>query len=69
MPSIGYKAPRELRFLHPSGLKEVLVHSLKELEGIKPEREVARIAARVGKKKRQEILKRAEELKIKVLNP
>jgi len=26
-PRIGYGAPRRLRGLHPSGLKEVLVHS------------------------------------------
>jgi large subunit ribosomal protein L32e len=34
-----------------------------------PEYEAARIAHSVGKKKRNEILKRAEELTIKVLNP
>ncbi|MHA1743840.1 MAG: 50S ribosomal protein L32e [Candidatus Heimdallarchaeota archaeon] len=69
MPSPGYGAPRELRYLHPSGFKEVLVHNLKELEKINPEKEAARIAHTVGKKKKAEMLKKAEELKIKVLNP
>jgi large subunit ribosomal protein L32e len=69
MPSVGYGAPRHLRFLHPSGFKEVLVSSLKDLEKVDPKTEAIKIAHTVGKKKRQEILKRAEELKIKILNP
>ena len=67
--SIGYGSPKEVRGLHPCGLKEVLVHNPKELEKVDPEREVVRISSRVGKKKRIEIIKKAEELKIKVLNP
>jgi len=69
MPSPGYGAPKELRYLHPSGLKEVLVYNVKDLEKINPEKEAIRIAHQVGKRKRKEILKKAEELKIKVLNP
>lgn len=69
MPSPGYGKPKELRYLHPSGLKEVLVSNIKELEKINPEKEAVRISHSVGKKKRTEILKKAEELKIKVLNP
>jgi large subunit ribosomal protein L32e len=69
MPSIGYGAPRELRGLHPSGLKEVVVYTPRELERVDPKKEAVKIASTVGKKKRIEILRRAEELKIKVLNP
>ena len=69
MPSIGWKAPKELRFLHPSGLKEVLVHSPKDLEKVDPQKEAIKIAHTVGKRKREEILKKADERKIKVLNP
>ncbi|MGC8812558.1 MAG: 50S ribosomal protein L32e [Candidatus Aenigmatarchaeota archaeon] len=69
MPSPGYGAPRNLKHLHPSGYKEVLVHNVNELGKINPEKEAIKIAHTVGKKKREEILKKAEELKIKVLNP
>ncbi|MEM5829637.1 MAG: 50S ribosomal protein L32e [Candidatus Aenigmatarchaeota archaeon] len=69
MPSIGYGAPKSLRFLHPSGFQEVLVSNLKDLEKVNPSKQAIRIAHTVGRKKRQEILKKAEELKIKVLNP
>ena len=69
VPSKGWRAPKELRGLHPSGYKEVLVHNLKDLEKINPEKEAIRIASSVGKKKRLQILEKAKELKIKVLNP
>lgn len=69
MPSVSYGAPKKLKYLHPSGYNEVLVHNIKELEKITPEKEAIKIASTVGKKKRQEILKKAEEMKIKVLNP
>jgi large subunit ribosomal protein L32e len=69
IPTIGYGAPRELRYLHPSGFKDVLVYNFNDLQMIDPKVEAARIANAVGEKKRKEILKKAEELKIKVLNP
>lgn len=69
MPSVSYGAPRELKFLHPSGFNEIIVNNLKDLEKVNAEKDVARVASTVGKKKRTDILKKAEELKIKVLNP
>jgi len=69
MPSVGYGAPKELRFLHPSGLKEILVSNLKDLEKVDPKTQAIRIAHTVGEKKRKEIIKKAEEMKIKILNP
>lgn len=69
MPTVGYGAPKEMRYLHPSGLKEVLVHNVKDLEKINPEKEAVKIASSVGNKKRNEILKKAEEKKLKILNP
>jgi large subunit ribosomal protein L32e len=58
-----------VRGLHPSGLRERLVHSLAELEGVDPEREAVRVAHRVGKKKKAEIVERAKKLGVRVLNP
>ncbi len=69
MPNPGYGAPKDLRGLHPSGYQEVLVRTLKDLEGLDPAKQAVRIASTVGKKLRSEILKKAEELKLKVLNP
>jgi large subunit ribosomal protein L32e len=66
--SIGYGSPKAARFLHPSGFKEVMVHNVKDLEKINPETEAARVAHKVGMRKRIEIESKADELKIRVLN-
>lgn len=68
MPSIGMKKTESLRFRHPSGLKEKLVFNLKDLEDLK-EGIAIRISSKVGKRKREEILKKAKQLNLKVLNP
>lgn len=65
---IGYRGPKAVRGLHPSGFREILVYSAQELGKINPQYEAIRIASCVGRKKREEILKRAKEMKIKVLN-
>lgn len=69
MPAIGWGAPKNLRSIHPSGFKEVLVHNLNELEKIDAKKEAVKISHTIGKKKRKGILEKAEKLKIKVLNP
>lgn len=69
IPNPGYGAPKSLRFKHPSGLHESLVHNLAELQNLDPKSHAARIAASVGRMKKTEIMKKAEELKIKILNP
>lgn len=66
--SIGYRGPRAVRGLHPTGFKEILVYNVKDLEKIDPKREAARIAGSVGRKKRMEIIEKADELGIVVLN-
>lgn len=68
LPNIGYRVPKLIRGRHPSGFIEVLIHNIKELEGIDPAKYAIRIAASVGKRKRIEIIKRADELGIRVLN-
>jgi len=69
MPSIGYKLPKEIRGLHPSGFAEVMVNNPKALEKIDTKKHVVRIASAVGRRKRDAIIKRAQELKIRVVNP
>ena len=69
MPSIGMRTPKEIRGLHPSGFREVLVERPEELLSVDAKKEAVRIAKKVGRKKREEIKKKAEELGIKVLNP
>ncbi len=67
--AIGYRGPKEARGLHPSGYVEVLVRNVDDVGGVNPETQAVRIARTVGGRKRVEILARAEEMGIRVLNP
>jgi large subunit ribosomal protein L32e len=67
VPKIGYKNSESVRHLHPSGFREVLVHNVDEL--LKAGKDVVvRIAKSVGRKKRVEIVNKAKELGVRVLN-
>ena len=57
------------RGYHPSGHVDVLVHNPAELKVLIPAKDAVRIGAHVGSRKRAEILKRATELGLRVLNP
>ena len=65
---IGYRVPKKVRGLHPSGLRDVLVHNIFELESLSPSVDAARFASGVGKRKRIDLAKRAKEMGIRVLN-
>ena len=69
MPNIGYRSPVHLRGLHPTGLREVLVHTLSQLDALKPKTHAVRIAHQVGDRKRLAIIERADDLGLHVLNP
>jgi large subunit ribosomal protein L32e len=67
-PSMGYKGPKVARFLHPSGYKEVIVYNVADLENIDVNTQAVRIAHRVGKRKRADIIAKAKEMNLKILN-
>ena len=65
----GFGTPKEIRGLHPSGLKPVIVHNLQELEALKGKTDViVYVASTVGLNKRLKILERAQELGLRVAN-
>lgn len=65
---IGYRGPRLARGLHPSGFEEVMVYRVEDLDRINPERQAIRIGGTVGVRKRIDIVKKADEMGIRVLN-
>jgi len=67
IPDSGYRTPREIRGLHPSGFKEVLVHNPKQAT-LATGDVVVRIAAAVGLKKRKEIVQTLNDKKIRIVN-
>jgi len=66
--SIGYRGPKGARGLHPSGFREVLVHTVRELDSVDPNVQAVRIAGSVGARKRAVIEAAADEKGIRVLN-
>jgi large subunit ribosomal protein L32e len=67
-PNPGYRTRKAVRGKHPSGYEEVIVNNVSELEEIDSDGEAARIASKVGGKKREKIIEKADEEDIHVLN-
>ena len=68
MVETGYGSPKKVRGLLPNGKKPVLIHNAKELEKVDKEKEIVIIASAVGKRKRLEIVKRAQEIGVEIGN-
>jgi large subunit ribosomal protein L32e len=68
LPSIGYRGPKAVRGLHPSGFQEILVHNERQLEGLDATRQAVRIAHGVGTRKRELIEKACDDKGLRVLN-
>jgi large subunit ribosomal protein L32e len=68
-PGVGFRSPRAVRGLHPSGYEEVLVYNVGDLAAVNPETQAIRIAGKVGARKRAMILTEASKRGIRVLNP
>ncbi|MEM0230967.1 MAG: 50S ribosomal protein L32e [Candidatus Woesearchaeota archaeon] len=66
--STGWRSPADIRGLHSSGLEMVIVSNIKELEKIKKESQGVIISSKVGMKKRMEIIRKAQQQGIEVLN-
>ncbi len=64
-PAVGYKSPKGMAG-KIEGLTIILVHNVAELD--KLTKSDAAIIARVGAKKKLDIIKKAEEMKIKIIN-
>jgi len=65
-PSIGWRSPRNQRNIHPSGMREILVSNLSDLEGAS--NVAVRIASAVGAKKKELIAQKAKSMGLAILN-
>ncbi|MBI2184812.1 MAG: 50S ribosomal protein L32e [Thaumarchaeota archaeon] len=66
---VGYRGPKIVRGLHPSGLRDVLVSNAGDLEKLNPKTDAARFASTLGRRKRIALFAKAKNMGIRVLNP
>lgn len=67
-PSVGYRSPKKVRGVHPSGYEEVRVISIRDLENLIPNKHAIKISAKLGAKKRIELVDYAQKRNFKILN-
>ncbi|TXT58343.1 MAG: 50S ribosomal protein L32e [Promethearchaeota archaeon] len=68
MPNVGYRTPKEIRGLHPSGYEEVRVITKDDLDGLSPKKHALKISGRLGAKKRIGLIEYAQNRGFKILN-
>ena len=69
LAGVGYRMPKEMRDLHPSGYEPVVVSSISDLEKLDPKKHAIYIASTVGLRKKLELVREATSRGFKVLNP
>jgi large subunit ribosomal protein L32e len=65
---IGYGGPKAARDLHPSGLCCVIINRIEDLKSVDAKTQGAIISGKTGNRKKTEIIKKCQEMKIKILN-
>lgn len=68
LPGIGWRTPRAIRGLHPSGFEDFLVCNASQLASLDAEKHAVRISSTVGKRKRQQIVEEAKKKGLRLLN-
>ncbi|MHA1521986.1 MAG: 50S ribosomal protein L32e [Promethearchaeota archaeon] len=67
-PEPGFRGPRAVRGLHPSGLEDILVIHIKDLDNLDPKVHAIRLYSRLGSRKRIDIIDLAQEKGFRILN-
>ena len=66
-PSVGYGTPNEIKYIDKNtGFRPVLVSNIAELAEINQKTESVIISARIGMKKKVEIIKKCQELNLSI---
>ena len=67
-PTIGYRGPKKVRGLHPSGYIEVRVTTLDDLEDLNKNKHVVKISGKLGARKRIALTDYCQKRGFKILN-
>ena len=66
--SQGYRSPKNTKGLHKSGLRQFMIKTIKDMDKLSPKEHCLIISSSLGKKKRVEVLKKANERTFQVVN-
>jgi len=67
-PGAGYRGPKKIRGIHPSGYEEVRVETIKEIKDLNPKTQAIKISSTLGARKRIAIIDYAQARNFKILN-
>ena len=67
-PTIGYRGPKKVRGLHPSGYKEVRITTLNDLKNLNKNQHALKISGKLGAKKRIVLTDYCQRRGFKILN-
>jgi len=67
-PDPGYRTPKLIRGLHPSGLRPVVVYNESQLESLKGKSVLVVLASSLGLRKRTALINKAKEYGLRVTN-
>ena len=66
---VGYRTPRDIRGLHPSGLMQLTVSNVEQLERLKGQDLIVVISSRVGRRTKRVMTDKARSLGLRIANP
>jgi len=67
-PNIGYRGPKKVRGLHPSGYEEVRIITIKDLKNLNNNKHALKISGKLGAKKRIALTDYCQKRGFKILN-
>ncbi|KKK41274.1 hypothetical protein LCGC14_0639650 [marine sediment metagenome] len=67
-PSVGYRGPKKVRGLHPSGYEEVRIITIKDLKNLNKNKHALKISGKLGAKKRIVLTDYCQKRGFKILN-
>jgi len=67
-PSVGYRGPKKVRGMHPSGYEEVRIVGIEDLKNLSNKKHALKLSSKLGAKKRLYIIEYAQNRGFKVLN-
>jgi large subunit ribosomal protein L32e len=67
-PTVGYRGPKKVRGLHPSGYEEVKIITINDLSNLNKKKHAVKISGKLGAKKRIELIDYCQKRGFKILN-